>query len=191
MFHFAAAAYYSVRPMPWHGYRKILRNEPSSVQRLLLNDRLSDHIPSLERLAREYPSSYPLRSKLVEALRRQGRLKAALREWRLNTIIFPMAPNPYFQRARWSIKAGDYQKAAQWLSKCLRRDRGYFRTSAIFQRAQCNLRLGRYDAADEDLRGLLAGYEDSELGGWRVQTKERVQVEIDEARAGHWPNGKA
>jgi tetratricopeptide (TPR) repeat protein len=174
--------------MPWRGYRKILRNESLSVQRLLLNDKLADHVPSLERLAREFPSSYPLRSKLVEALRRQGRLKAALREWRLNTIVFPTAPNPYFQRARWSIKAGDYQQATRWLSKCLRRDKGYFRTSALFQRAQCNLLLREYDAADEDLRRLPAGYEDSELGGWRVQTKEQLQAEIDAARAGHGPN---
>jgi tetratricopeptide (TPR) repeat protein len=174
--------------MPWHGYRRILSNEPAAVQRLLLNDRLSDHVPSLERLAREYRSSYPLRSKLVESLRRQGRLKAALREWRLNTIIFPTAPNPYFQRARWSIKAGDHKQATQWLTKCLRRDKGYFRTSAIFQRAQCNLRIGDYDAADADLRRLPAGYEDSELGGWRVQTKEQLQAEIDAARAGHGPN---
>jgi tetratricopeptide (TPR) repeat protein len=174
--------------MPWDGYRKILRDEPSAVQRLLLNDKLSKHVPSLERLAREYPTSYPLRSSLVEALRRQGRFKASLREWRLNTILFPTAPNPYFQRARWAIKAGEHEQATRWLSKCLRRDRGYFRTSAIFQRAQCNLRVGKYDASDEDLRRLPAGYEDSELGGWRVQTKEQLQAEVDAARAGHGSN---
>jgi thioredoxin-like negative regulator of GroEL len=154
------------------------RNQPTAVRTVLTNPRRNDHIPTIAARARAFPKSYAVNHSLVTLLHKAGRERQALIHWRRLTRAFPRAPNPYFQRALWAIEAQRYSEAATWLGQCLRRDRGYFRTTARFWRAECFLRAGKLDEAEAGFRGLPGGYQDYEMDGAQLRSKEQALADV-------------
>jgi tetratricopeptide (TPR) repeat protein len=162
--------------------RQHYRYEPAAIRLVLADWRRNQHLPTVAALARAHPKSYNANARLITLLRDAGRLPEALQHWRRNTRNFPRISNPHMQRAVWAIDERNYAEAITWLTRCLLWDRGYFRQTVLFWRAECNLRLGRFSAAAEDLLRLPDRYDDYELHGLKLRTKELVLADVRSRR---------
>lgn len=141
--------------------REHFRRHSSRVRALFLNEHLSNSERHLRAAIRREPRDYALRSALTDLLHRGGRGQEALRVWRETVRAFPRAANPYFQRAIWAMEQRDFQAAEKYLRLCLVRDRGYFKETAHFWRAECLYRLGRFDKSRLELAQVSADYEEA------------------------------
>jgi tetratricopeptide (TPR) repeat protein len=160
--------------------RRHYRNQPPAIRRVLTDPRRTEHIRTVAMLARAYPDSYTIQHHLVSLLRNGGRFREALIHWKKMVRRFPRAPNPFFQRAFWAVKEGSYGEAARWFKECLRRDRGYFGTSARFYRTECLVQVGRFDEAEAELRSLPDGYV---ITNWKVWCKSLARQQ--------WPRSQS
>lgn len=100
-----------MRKRLWRHYR----NLPPKVRRILVDERLRQNVTLLERAWREYPTIYAIPSTIANLLVKRGRLREGLRVWRRMVKQFPNAPNPYFERAHWSLGRRDFEEAQKYL----------------------------------------------------------------------------
>jgi tetratricopeptide (TPR) repeat protein len=158
-------------------YRKL----PSLVQRILVYEQFRSNIPALRRSCGRFPRIYALRSSLTDALLRANREKEAYRVWRTTVRMFPRAPNPYFQFAHWALEQGAFGVAAKYLKQCLVRDRGYFRETAHFWRAEALFRVRRFNEAIAELSHVGADFEEQWFLGYRSRSKADILNDIKNA----------
>ena len=140
--------------------REHFRRHSKRVRALFLNEHLSKSERRLRMAIGAEPKDYALRSALSDLLYRSGRGRDALLVWRETVRCFPGVPNPYFQRALWAMEDRDFERTEKYLRLCLRRDRGYFRETAHFWRAECLYRLGRFEQAKRELAHVSEDYEE-------------------------------
>ena len=148
-----------------------------------MNPRLRDNIPLIESLVRAYPRAYSVHACLANLLHDAGRKRAATRQLLRNAALFPDSPSPYFQRARWAMNAQDWLGAARWLTKCLRKDNGYFRNAALFRRGECFFQAGKLDLAQADFAALPDGYEEFGVRGVEFKSKAQMLDAVQLARS--------
>ena len=155
-------------------------------RRMLLSEHLRNSEPALRAACRRHPESYALHSSLVELLGRNGRRGAALVVWKRGMRRFERMPNPWFQRAHWAIESKDLDEAQRLLRVCLSRDRGYFRDTARFWRAEALWQLRRLDEAAIELAKVPEGYEECwSPFNYELRSKIDLASDIDDARPQH------
>jgi tetratricopeptide (TPR) repeat protein len=167
--------------------RQHVRKYPFPVQQLFLNETLSSSERVLRSALRQNPESYPLHSHLAALLVRRGRRREALITWRQAVRRFPGTANPFFQRANWALERRDFVEAEKYLLLCLRRDRGYFRETAHFWRAEALLRLGRTREAREELAHVPDGFEERWFLDYESWTKEDLAAQLQAKEAENSP----
>lgn len=157
---------------------RLYRGLPHSVQRILINEKLSGDLKLLRDASASHPKIDTLNSSLSDALERRGRHAEAVRVWHRHLKVFRGKPNPYFQRAHWSLNRGNFGAAQKFLRLCLARDKGYFRETAFFWRAEALFRIGQLDAAEKDLSHVSAEYEELYFLGYRTRSKGDLLADI-------------
>jgi tetratricopeptide (TPR) repeat protein len=162
--------------------RRHYRDLPFAVQRVLINEKLRGDIKHLREACLAFPKIYALHSSLADTLENQGRHGEAIRVWFRNTQVFHRAPNPYFQRGHWLLDRGDFEGAQKFLRLCLARDKGYFRETALFWRAEALFRIGRLDEAEHDLSKVSAEYEEHYFLNYRSRSKSDLLADIQSKR---------
>jgi tetratricopeptide (TPR) repeat protein len=162
--------------------RRHYRGLPLGAQRVLTNERLERNMQVLHGACASFPKVYALHSSLADSLEKQGRHAEAFRVWFRNTKAFHQAPNPYFQRSHWLLKRGDFQGAQKLLRMCLDRDKGYFRETALFWRAEALFRVGRLDEAEKELSRVNADYEEHYFLNYRSRSKSDLLADIQSMR---------
>jgi tetratricopeptide (TPR) repeat protein len=115
---------------------------------------------------------------MANLLVQRGRLKAAIRVWAATVKQFPGQPNPYFERAHWALRRRDFEEVQKYLRLCLMRDRGYFRDTARFWRAEALLQLGRRKEALAELRDVPDDYEELWFLDYRSRSKSDILKEL-------------
>lgn len=164
--------------------RKHWKRHPLGVRKLLMNEHLASSEMHLRAAISKEPSDYALRATLVDLLRRRGRTREALLEWRTTLHKFPGIANPYFQRVLWAMEQRNFAEAAKYLGLCLRYDRGYFRETAHFWRAESLYRLGRFKEARDHLANVSDDYSESYFLDYREWSKSDLikAIRTEEAR---------
>jgi tetratricopeptide (TPR) repeat protein len=158
--------------------RRVHRNQPPLVRRVLMNEHQNRNIKLLESLRKKYPSIYAIPSKMANLLVKNGRLKEAIRVWSKTVKQFPGEPNPYFSRAQWALTRRDFEEAQKYLRLCLIRDRGYFRETAHFWRAEALFQLGRNNEALTELREVRDDYEELWFLDYRSRSKSDLLKDL-------------
>lgn len=158
--------------------RKHYRGLPRSAQLVLMSDHLRESETALRGAILRNPRVYALASTLADLLTKQGRRREGLVIWRQSVGRFGRKPNPYFQRAHWAMTARNFSEAEKFLRLCLQRDRGYFRETAHFWRAEALARLGRTQAALRELTYVPDDYEELWFLGHRRWSKSDLLAKL-------------
>jgi hypothetical protein len=154
------------------------RNFPATVRRVLASERLGNDLRELAKLRRRYPKVCSIPHQMANVLMRAGREGEALRVWTQTVRQFPGAASPYFQRGHWAIERRRFHEAEKFLRLCLRRDRGYFGETARFWRAECFIRLGRFERALAELEHVNDGYQEWYFLDYKSRSKSDMLNEI-------------
>lgn len=160
--------------------RHHVRKEPPALRRLFLNEHLSASEHEVRLAIRQNPKSYAAHSSLSDLLMRRGRRREAIEFWHRTVRRFPGVPNPFFQRANWALEQRDFDAAQKYLRICLRFDRGYFRETAHFWRAEALARLGRDREAEKELARVPDGYEEFWFLDYERRTKQDLVAQLRE-----------
>lgn len=168
-----------IRNKKW--VRNHYRHQPRGLRKVLIDDFLSRDIPTLKRYLERYPKNYPLHSSIADCYWRLGKKRNALMMWTKTIRIFPKAANPFFQRANWALEKYDFREAAKYLRLCLKKDKGYFRITAHFWRAESLFRIGHYLAAKKELKHVSDDYEDIYFLDYKKRTKADLLRDINSA----------
>lgn len=158
--------------------RRHYRSYPPDVRRVLINEHLNRDLKVLESLRKRYPTIYAIPSRMANLLVKRGRLKEAIRIWSIMVRQFPGQPNPYFERAHWALRRRDFEEVQKYLRLCLIRDRGYFRETAHFWRAEALLQLGRRKEALAELKDVRDDYEEHWFLDYRSRSKSDMLKEL-------------
>lgn len=143
-----------------------------------MNEHLNRNLKLLESLRKQYPDVYAIPSKITNLLVRSGRLKEAIRVWSKTVKQFRGQPNPYFERAHWALRRRDFEEVQKYMRLCLMRDRGYFRDTAHFWRAEALFQLGRRTEALAELRDVPDNYEELWFLDYRSRSKSDMLKDL-------------
>ncbi len=156
-------------------------HEPKDLREILINDHLSEDLPTLKKYLRKYPKNYTLHASIADHYWDSGRKRSALRKWHETVDLFPRAANPFFQRAHWALNARNFKEASKYLRLCLRKDKGYFRETAHFWRAEALFRIGAYAAAKKELDNVSDDYEEQYFLEYKKRGKADVLSDVQES----------
>lgn len=143
-----------------------------------MNEHLSQNLKVLESLRKQYPKVYAIPSKIANLLVMNGRMKEAIRVWSKTVKQFPGQPNPYFERAHWALRCRDFEEVQKYMRLCLIRDRGYFRQTAHFWRAEALFQLGRRNEALTELRDVQDDYEERYFLDYHSRSKSDLLKDL-------------
>ena len=144
---------------------------PQKVQLVLINKLLNRNVRILSNLLNEYPKVHAVHSSLENGFIGLGSRTLAIRKWHKTVKSFPRIPNTYFQRASWALEKSKFFEAALYLRLCLKVDKGYFKTTAHFWRAEALYRLGNYSIAKRELNNVPNEYEELYFLNYKKRSK--------------------
>lgn len=151
-------------------YKKL----PRSARRVLTEAHLRKDLRVIRAAVRKHPRLYALSSALTNLLVTKGWWIEAIRAWNAAAKQFSHLPNPYFMRARWAMERENFEEAQKYLRLCLARDRGYFRATAHFWRAESLFRLGRNASALDEIQYVPDDYEER----WFLDYRRRSKTDL-------------